>query len=67
MTELDQLHYDDLMADLSMAITQYGARKVLQDFNAAYPALYHELLQQMMFQRTRQRVPALFQKPEDSM
>lgn len=59
MNELDALHYDDVMADFSMAIVQYGARKVLQDFAVAYPALFHEMVQQLSRQQQQAKVPAL--------
>lgn len=54
MTELDTLHYDDLMADLAMNIQQYGARRVLQDFEQRYPELMQELRVQFMRRDSKQ-------------
>jgi hypothetical protein len=41
--ELEQIHLDDLMADLASAIEQHGARKVLLEFGSRYPAVMYEL------------------------
>lgn len=62
MTDLEYLHYDDLMSDLASAISKYGVRKVLADFSHNYPAHYNELLQHIVLQQTKQKVPALLMK-----
>lgn len=64
MTELDTLHYDDLMADLAMNIQQYGARRVLQDFEQRYPELMQELRVQFM-RRDSKQIAALL-KPNNN-
>lgn len=62
MTELDQLHYNDLMADLASAIEAYGARKVLEDFKFNYPNHYSEVFVQMNRSPNMNKIPVLLMK-----
>lgn len=61
--ELEQLHLDDLMADLAIAIEQYGARTVLEEFRSRYPSLMMELRTQLDRQNQKQ-VAVLLRAPE---
>lgn len=63
MTELEQYHYDDVMADLAFAMEKYGARKFLQDFQNLYPGHMNELRIQF-FRREQKQVAALLRTPE---
>ena len=63
-TDLEQLHEDDLYADLASAIEQRGARSFLITFQNHYPTHYGELVAQFNHQQTRKKVPALFVKSD---
>ena len=58
-TDLDRLHYDDLMADLCSAIEHHGARRLLLDFKERYPMHHRELAAQIHQQEKLEKVPAL--------
>jgi hypothetical protein len=43
MNEEEQLRYNDLLVDLASLMQQYGARRVMSDFQSHYPAFFQEL------------------------
>lgn len=60
--EMEQIHYNDLMADLASAIESYGARKILGDFKDNYPNHYNEMFVQMNREVSLNKVPVLLMK-----
>jgi hypothetical protein len=59
---LDQIHMDDLKADLASAIERYGARALLLQFRESFPNHYNELLIQINRANSPQRVPAILMR-----
>ena len=43
-TEMQQLEYNDVQADLASIIEQYGVRTFLEDFARNYPQHFGELV-----------------------
>jgi len=43
-TEMQQLEYNDVQADLASIIEQYGVRTFLEDFARNYPQHFDELV-----------------------
>lgn len=62
--ELDQLHKDDLMADLSIAFQQYGVRGVMQAFQQSYPLYYNEMEKYFNRSKDPQKIPVLLMKKD---
>ena len=55
--QLEQIHLDDLCADLSSYIEQKGARSFVQEFRSRYPQHSHEL--EIFFMQRDRKVAAL--------
>lgn len=62
MTELDQLHFDDLKADLASAVEQQGARAVLLAFKESYPNHYNEIATAISRLANPKHIPVLLVK-----
>jgi len=43
MNEQELLDYNDVMVTLASSMQQYGARRVLADFQSFYPDLFQEM------------------------
>lgn len=63
---MEQLHYNDVMADLAGAVEQWGALKFLADFHNNYPKHFSELSKQLYRETHHGKVPRLLMKPEDA-
>jgi len=59
MTESDKLQYNESLSDFSSLIQEYGARKVVQDFNTYFPKQSNELVFEMNSFKRGQRIAAL--------
>lgn len=66
-TDLEQLHEDDLYADLASAIEQRGARSFLVGFNSNYPQHYEEMVAQFNHHQHMKKIPVLFKPRAISM
>lgn len=63
-TEMQQLEYNDVQADLASIIEQYGVRIFLEDFARNYPQHFGELVNR--FHPAQQaKVPRLMQQYPD--
>ena len=60
-TEMQQLEYNDVQADLASVIEQYGARTFLEDFARNYPQHHNEIVSRYV-EIDHGKVPKLFQK-----
>ena len=63
MTEEEVLNYYDMLADFGSAIQQYGARKVMLDFQTHFPDLYEELKAQIN-RAQKKPMAVLLKKPD---
>lgn len=62
MTEMEQLHYNDVMADLASVMETYGTRKFLSDFENNYPKHFEEVQAQIHRTDQQRRLPRLLDK-----
>lgn len=62
MTETELLDYNDVLVDFASLIQKYGFRRVLVDFQVAYPDFFEEL--KVQANRLPQKpLPVLLKKP----
>lgn len=61
--ETEMLEYNDVLCDWNSLVTQYGCRRVLQDFRDFYPEMFNELLVQINRLPTQRQTPWLFKEP----
>jgi hypothetical protein len=59
---MEQLHYNDVMADLASIMEQAGTRKFLSDFQENFPKHFHEMQVQMNRTDQQRRLPRLLDK-----
>lgn len=59
MTELEQLDYDDALLGWFTACTQYGVRKILEDFRFSFPDIYDEMVIQINRGNDERKIPIL--------
>jgi hypothetical protein len=61
MTETELLDYNDVLVDFASLIQKYGFRRVLIDFQAAYPDFFEEMKTQAN-RLPEKPMPVLFKK-----
>lgn len=57
---MEQLHYNDVMADLASIMEQAGTRKFLSDFHNNYPKHFYEM--QVQMNRVDKPLPRILDK-----
>lgn len=66
LNEMEQLSYNDVMADLASVVEQYGALRFLADFHNNYPKHFAEISSQIDRETHHGKVPRLLMKPDDA-
>lgn len=66
MTEMEQIEYNDVLADLASKMEQYGILKILGDFKEHYPRHYEELVIQIDRKTHHKQVPRLLMPDQDN-